>query len=465
MSEHAPDPQIQQPNYYFDLSTGSLLVGETAYELHIESGANPADIKSIGEVVCDPSIELVRSQYEPLDTRGWSKEACISAGQRVLSFLPDTYEAYNPLSKSVIHRAHILGFMPGVSTITASSRFSTIPNFNRAIGLEPGLSRGIYDSWSVQQFVDYVGKMASKVPKHRNLSGQLESLSQKGEGPSPYVIRKRLGSLSRAINLAGYADPRSWEEQDYLDWGVRFMLANDGELPVAGVIEVLSPQRKAPSRKNIHDRFGTLSKFKTRLAEEYSAEVERQEGERKQKIDYIEEAIKNGLVPAELLEQTEPSSLLKIVGRYMVVSKLLAHLEESEKQDIATLRRTNSFSKAIQRENAEISLGLIETTAEEIGFFDDIWPLDNYKKVLKIPPRSERLTRAPFLDAAKFHDDVCRLLAEMGGELSTRKLFEMLFPDGTYKEGSWSSIMARVVNTPGCRLERKQSKWQLKTSQ
>lgn len=373
------------PPQYFDTLTGDVLIGDAAVSAHIENGGNPSDILPIGELICEKKIQLSSGTYPHIDAHRMTREDHIVAGRKLLSLLPEWHSSPNTINSTVITRASVLGLSAGLAAICSKRNFGSIPNYNRALGLEPNYKRGEFDSWSIQQIVDYVGTVIKDLPRHISVDDILNDLARRDKGPSGKVIAKRVGSLSHAINLAGYVESRTWEEQDYIDWGVKFMFANGDKVPSTPAIKLLYSRRRAPGRHSISARFGSLTKYQARVATEYEFEKEHRESVRKNKISEIDRAIASGQFPVELAKQaTSEDELIKLYAKYMLLLRLLPEFPPNDLRQRALIKNPDRLVKSIQGINPIITSAQIETEAETIGVFGDIWEFDAYKQHLKV---------------------------------------------------------------------------------
>lgn len=369
--------------YFFNTMNGSLLVGQTAVEAELESGSNPADIVSLAELLTQNDRMVGPKDFEPMPRDAWDRTLDVAA-IRWLHGVVSQNNSGQCISEEVITRAGYMGLVPRVHYFR--SKPGGLAGLYAEAGLKGTRNRNLISAWTTRDFISYIDGLTKDL-RHKPGYDDLVNASQaSAKNPSPeQIVRKFGASLPQLFELAGYPDIKSWTEEDYIDWGVRFMFANDGKLPTSRSMAILSSRHRGPHYKSIYDNIGSLVHYQKLVQEKYELEMNYREQVAKERIEQIELEIEDGTYPRALFEQGETSKAkIAIYARYRLLQYLLPSLEEKYKKQNAKIQRPDWFVGAIQRANPALSAGQIETTASTLGLFDDIWPMDDYMDYLKV---------------------------------------------------------------------------------
>jgi hypothetical protein len=382
----------EDPIFMFDLTTGQLLVGEDAVATHFESGGNPMDVIPLDQLLLDQQNTVRSDSFEHLDVDDWTIDDYLSYGAWLDNVLKKEGQTKSALSERLLTRSYYYGLGPGVQRFKADIRFGSLGEYYKELGTVPKYERGIYDSWTRADFADYVEGIYLELTAASDQEGgyavsiaeELRRREKLGEGPSVWVIYNRAGRIMHLLDLKGYADIVHWDDQDYVDWGVKFMFANEGKLPNTPSVNELAKTRRAPTARSIFNNFGSMVDFQERVMLQYEDEVVRRESARKNRFDEITRELSYGELPASLIEEAAMDAMFAAAGKYRVVHQLLPDLDEQRKISLARAKIPDDFVKRIRAIDPLITAGAIEESALVSGVFDDIWPMDEYMNYLRV---------------------------------------------------------------------------------
>ncbi len=375
--------------YYFDASNGSVLAGKLAVREYIKSGGERESLQGLGELLGNPELPLPESNFKRFDASEWTRKDYLKYG-RWLNRVVGVTVTGKSLNEPVLWRARKLGLGPSPRRIGAE--FGSTSLYYKALGLTETHRISPFNDWLQEDYVRYIQHVGEEIesrPTYKELHARsLENTNN----PSPTIIAKQFGGrkLGPVVELAGYPDIHSWELDDFVNWGVKFMLANDGLVPSARKINFFSTKGLGPSGRVIMDKFGKLSDYQQTVLIAYQDKIEEREQERKEKIEEINKALADNMVPAEIFDDTKnDNEKILRYARYVVLDHLLPDSFAANKISISTMSNPTvqkaGFVCSIKKANNAITPGDIESAALYLGVFDVLWPLDDYMERLKMP--------------------------------------------------------------------------------
>ncbi len=262
------------------------------------------------------------------------------------------------------------------------------PSFIEKSGRPNFISRGRYDDWSTADILKHLKKVArqeNRKPTKAILWRRINEESR--DEPSPRFISSRI-KFRKALELIGYPDIHSWEPEDYINWGVQFVEANDGNLPTARAIDFLSIEKRGPSAAQVTNVFSSQNTYKKLVWRDHLIREVEFRNHREGVLSKIENGLESGLLPREVFDNTDSEEeLITQMAKYEVARDFFPDAELS-----VILTAINSphrgFISGIRKKDPVISAGEIELSARLIGVFDDLWPPDQgYLKSLRVPER------------------------------------------------------------------------------
>jgi hypothetical protein len=385
-SQECPEDQSVSPEFYYDISSGKLLVGRAAYEVHIESGGHPADVSSLGDFLMGDAevIKPVREwRGNNVHANEWTKEECLIAGHWLINALQrQEYGKKYKLNYKLIEKAARMGIFPGTHRL--ERRFGNVSQFYRDLGsaeLKASFNH-ILPSDAKEYLIDCCDELGS-VPT-RNELNQAAAIDK--NLPSYEVLFERLpGGKNKFAREYGYWTPHEYSLTDCIDWGLDFMLANSGSFPTKDEMDsIYSTQNTGPSSAGIKKYFGSHRVYKAALAVAFDTELELNE-ERNRSLEKL---------PQELLEPLKPKDRATTYGRYRVARSLISNPSDAELIGLSSSGASDArFILALQSYLPEVSAGLLSSTASKLGLSSRDWRNDSRLDALGIRKSIEHIMR------------------------------------------------------------------------
>jgi hypothetical protein len=373
----------RQPEFFFDIQSGELLIGQLAVEVAIEAGSNPMDIQSFPELLTQKERVIGPKHFSPMPYENWDSSDDVVVAEWLHNVVSQD-DLGKTLSEEVITRAGYLSLVPRLNYF--KSRDGGLVGIYKKAGLEGVRTRSLCDSWTTSNFVVYVNDLAKTLGRKPAYNDLLQAGRMAGN-PSPQQINRHFkeGGLAKLFELAGYPNIKAWTESDYIAWGVKFMFANDGKVPTSRAMATLSATHRGPHYSSIYDNVGSMIEYQERVQEEYEIELKYGLFEKEEKLRLIEKETEDGSYPDSLAQkyQTE-DEIIATHARYRLLKYLVPALEEKYLRQNAIIQRPNLFVLAIQRANTALTAGQIETSASILGIFDDIWPMNEHLRYLRV---------------------------------------------------------------------------------
>jgi hypothetical protein len=416
--------------YYFDTSNGEVLEGQEQVKEYLTGTGNADSIYALGTLLRNSDVPLRPEGYEPLDTKGWPREKYQEYGRWVTRIVaPPTNSQEKKLNNKVLANARRLGIGPSVRTLIVE--FNGKSNFYRESQISSTFRTGLFDDWTIDKFVAYVRQVRLEMgirPKREDLDKQARNSANRPSYNIIYERSREIGGLRKLLELGGGFVAESLDDEGYVNWGTRFMRANDGQLPSNQAINFLSINKLGPSRKPIKQKFGSLPDYQYEVSKRYWEE----QSELGRRHELIEQDIQSNRIPLSLFIFSESSDeqeesirsdelmkalesnlpIMEVIekyisrnetmartGKYKVVDKLFPLWSQKDKVKISTEGfEERDFVSSIRKKDhglkkdnigMVITAGQIESTALSLHVFDDIWPIDNYLEDLKLGEKYE----------------------------------------------------------------------------
>lgn len=394
--------------HFFDTQNGEILRGQDELDNYVEQGADIETVYNLGLLLRDRKVALTTENYDSPETINWDRDQFVGYGRWIDQIVAppihreDHRFQENRLNRDVFDQAARLGLGPGKNAIRRN--FGSLSRFYIEIDAESAQFTGVFQEWSIDDFVTYI---KSRGNGKRPTTERLREVSRRDPTkPSPDLISTRfkdIGGFSKILELAGYTVVNLWDEQDYIEWGVKFMEANDGELPTSRMANFLSRKHLGPAGRTIIDNFNKISVFQRRVAEEYYNRKDEQAAQRQLRIDRILDDFAAKKLPYELFadlsleNDAETKETLAMVlngknaneailrwAKYSVLNELTPNISSNRR---ASLSRGEGYDRgfvAAIRKHHDIPAGEIECAALTLDVFDAIWPMDDFKAKLKL---------------------------------------------------------------------------------
>jgi hypothetical protein len=144
----------------------------------------------------------------------------------------------------------------GPSRFTIKAVFGSTSNFYKDTGSAETHRIGTFDSWSLDDFLTHIQQVGGQ---RRPTREQLDKIAEGDPSrPTACLMHERfidIGGFKGLLEKAGYPVIDLWEPVDFIDWGARFMRANQDLLPQALMMDFLSTKKLGPSAPTTIKKF------------------------------------------------------------------------------------------------------------------------------------------------------------------------------------------------------------------
>lgn len=353
---------------WFEMSTGSLVVGEAAYEERLEQ-APPGDLVPLADLLLgNVSLEGAAKAPEGTYEKPTSNESLEQYGKWLIKVARERDpKAY--LKTAIMQRANDLGIGMGPSNIT--KRYKSFNSFREKVDTPRYSAHRTYQGWTIEDFIKNARKLSTHLHGRKPTGSDYFKWARSGNGPSPNIIFEQLGGVRLLNSYLGFPDISAFEYEDYVDWGVRVMRTNNGQRINLVSITVLSKRSTGPSEGMIYKNFGSIPNFADTVAKQYEISATQQEEAATEQT-----RIYDSLNPELIADTVEWSDEQKqaFIARYRVAKHCLLGVPQCEIVDVAK-RNTREFINALIKNDPNLTAGHVEVLAESLGVFDIIWNL------------------------------------------------------------------------------------------
>lgn len=360
---------------WFDRSTGKLVVGEAAYQERLEL-AFPSDMVPLADMLL---------HNEPLN----ASEGLVAKGQRFPRLSNEDIVQYgawllrvmrsaDPQAGLMIEhfdRGFAMGLGPSKQTILR--RLGSIYALRERIDAPHFLPDGTFEQWSTDEFVQNAAQLSASLGGRKPSEIDYREWARQGKGPGVFLIKQTFkGGLSSLNERIGFPNVKRFEEEDFYDWGVRFMRANDGRAVGAPELDVLSAKGCAPSVATVYTHMGALSRYGNEVARRY----ENDQADR----EYHAEVLMKSFEQLDLSGYPEVSGWtnnekIAYIARHELAVACLPRAEPEQLHKLAS-QKTNALVRSLCRADSRLTPGHIETVAVTLDVFDDIWEMYPYDR-------------------------------------------------------------------------------------
>jgi len=316
----------------------------------------------------------------------WTRERCIAAGTWVMGVLAEAQSAeeraagHRPrLVRDHMERLYTLGLGPG--RFVLNQLFGNFGAYGDAAEVRTGRDNRPYENWSIAQYVEHAASLARRLGR-KPREPDYTHAHERGKGPNARQIIERVGGIRALNEYIGYPNIHDWTLDDYVNWGARVARANKGGALTARLLGHLSKAKRGPSASIIQQKFGGLGPFQDQ-AMQRAQEVEATEAaHQKDLLQLYERLHAAGVGAARGLPQIR--TRLLYAAKYTVASELLPPVTL---RSFPYLLRTPTplFLATLRDLRPSLSTVDIEATAKNLGVFDDLWPMDEWRDYLHVP--------------------------------------------------------------------------------
>lgn len=362
-------------DFFIDINTKQILIGQVALAAHIEAGADPMDVAKLGWFL-KSALQIAEEDKNFMTVDALNEDDYRSMGRWL-------HRIAFPLDQHVLVRAGQLGLIPSITNIRRT--FTSASHFYQAMELSGVRRRNLFRHQTQEDYVRYVAGVF-ETRKHNSLFNELKERAYRGENLSPEEIREVIGmTLSEILEMAGFVYNIRWPREKYEMWGVKFMHANEGNIPTASAIDYLSRRKRGPSRFGIRKYFGNIPNFQGAVREEFRSDIALRESRRKSRLDTIDKSLQSlQLHPVLFNDAVGDSDPIITFAKLQIIDVLLPELPLRRKYVIAASKNAKIFVDTLLAADSRLSASDIEDIARKLEVYQDIWPMDDYMEYLKI---------------------------------------------------------------------------------
>lgn len=291
MGEKASQPNTQ---FFYDVTTGQILIGERAMEAHLEAGGMMANVEELGSlIVRGKTLKNVTPAETDINWSSASQDEIVLNSKWVYDLLARTDRGKDKRLKQtnnhMISAIARLGLGLSLRQVYRPDSFGSVDKFYDALDLKNVHRVNTRSAWDKQTLLAHIGSLGSRL-KRRPLEKDLNMLWAQDPQNNPHaeVYAEVFGSYSLACELAGFFAPKMRERKDYLDWAVTFRWVNSGLTSTHKHLQEFSKRGYGPSESACIDNFGNLAEFNNLADEKYCQEVEDHETKKAELIDLIQ---------------------------------------------------------------------------------------------------------------------------------------------------------------------------------
>jgi hypothetical protein len=368
---------------WFDTRFGELLIGEAAYQGRVD-GSFPGDIVPLGDLLLADEFPVDRHEFRSAAPAEWSKEDTIALGASTLRLLREVgHEGL--LTKEILLRLYHLGvgFSPD-QFIGTGKVFPSVQGYRNEVGDGRGRSPGQFQTWTTEDFVAHAAKVEAAAGGRPKKRDYIQFAAQNRDAPSIHIISRHVpGGISTLHEHLGYANTKTWTEDDFITFGGRFIEVNGLSFFSNLGIVALSAKGRGPGYASIIERFGTWNSYKEQVFSEYREQLAAREAERQAKLENYRALIAGGDLPAGYADLPD-DVLLRYGAHYRVSLQLVPALKRGRRLHIIEYTTPGFVKALIGCSKTILTAGDIELEASILDVYEDLWPMTQYKTHLKV---------------------------------------------------------------------------------
>ncbi|HET9721619.1 MAG TPA: hypothetical protein VFP32_01140, partial [Candidatus Saccharimonadales bacterium] len=368
------NPETQQ-DIYFDIATGQLVIGPASLQAHYEEGGTDKELRVLHDLLISPEFSADGYKFDPFLYGKWD-DSDFDRGAYFLVDQADYIEAGHQykINKHLMDRGNSLGIFPSSNQV--DKRFGNRTNFFARLGI-PEVKTVYLDLDRVAAYEYLINCRESQgAPLTKAMLNSIASADPLTPGYEALTDRIAPGGLAQFEKDFGYW-PTHPTYQDCVDWGINFMIANQGALPTKQELEIFASVHRGPSNMFLRKFFdGKLTVLHSEINQSYEAEKQKRDG-----------------INAELLHTIRSGNTIRILfgknysdqqaicsyARYTLLNSLLPRLSE-DKRIILSGPRVNDarFILGAQNKGATITADTLSKQAEALGLYKEIWRAPGY---------------------------------------------------------------------------------------
>ncbi|MEX0881756.1 MAG: hypothetical protein WDZ34_02690 [Candidatus Saccharimonadales bacterium] len=364
--------KISRAEYYYDIGSGVLLLGKVALGAHIEAGGNPADIENLGDLLRN-GVSNLPTKSRGLDAASWERDDFISYGRWLVSVTaPPPNRKSKAINEKTLTRARDLGIGPNPYRLIKTAGFKNTNNYYRTLNIDTAhFRRGpdFFNDWDDQDYLDYIRRIGSRLGRRPTRDDLRNESLRNSLSPSEYQISTRFGNYGNALEAAGYVVIANWGEKDYIDWGVKFMKANQGYQPSQKAIDFFSQRGLGPSSSSVRMHFKQLTNFQGLVKTAYEQRATAWQERNLQLGKEIQEWLDEFRLPVEVLSGSKtPFEIIRRFAHYKLLDVLLPEGLYTARVEFSAERLPlTELVEALQTHKPGLTIEKLKETAESLG--------------------------------------------------------------------------------------------------
>lgn len=375
---------------WFDTRLGEQLIGEEAVMQRLQE-AGPGEVVPLQDLLLGDDFPIGGREFRKQPSAAWTCEDFVALGSATLELFESTGNE-RILRTRTLNRLQKLGIGPLLNTFIGTGKdFETMQDYNEAIGAaEVGYStRGKFSNWTTADFVAYAASVEREVGGKPREEDYRQRARHDRDAPTVGVLYASFtGRINELNEHLGYCNVKSWDEDDYIDFGAKCIEVNGLAMFKHSTIAVLSARRRGPGYVAIMRKFGNWNNYRTQVVAEYEERTAASQQVRTEKLARYKALTESSGLPQEYSELPD-DKLLFYAGRYLVALAVAPTIRSEQLGRVLRRRSSRSFVNSLLRvsNNPRLTAGHIEITASTLGVYDDLWPMDQYKEYLRVTPQ------------------------------------------------------------------------------
>ncbi len=373
----------QQSANHFDIASGTLLIGREAFDAHLEAGGHPLDIVDLpnylaGNVEVKPAVNIAK-----VENSEWDPDLDVPYAQWLHS---EALQADPPgrLNREVLRLAGNIGL--GASLQYFRNSPGTLSDLYQKAELEGVKTSGIFDDWSTADWVNYITTLGESLQR-KPTGPDIDEASTKPGNPSIRVMNIHGISPARIIEMAGWVDVNGWSRENYIDWGVKFMLANEGQKPTARLMRILASKGFGFEPNNIYngDIFENLIDYQGQVKSVFDKLIkEKTEAEAIREAEYQMALAQDPLLERLVAMGGIEARKIQIHARYMLSILLIPDIDDDLLRQICTPYSSSRFIGQLRSGDPSLTAQQIEDEAIKHYLHDIIWPNYGFMERMRV---------------------------------------------------------------------------------
>lgn len=377
---------LSMAEFWYDTSEGALLVGAFAAEQRMQEVGQM--VVPLAEVLTNPDYAVRAPEELKINSEGWDDDAKVAYGQWILQVVTAGTGDPTAVTRQVFRQARNLGLGPSPRSLDFNEFKDTIgvPLGNRSDRRAHRRFRDADEDDIIDAAIGYF-----KDSGHKISDNEYDQAAKTGSVPNLRRLSEALGGggVSALNELLGYPNIPSWQEEDFIDYGVNFVKANGPEALTGTLNSILAELKYGPATRTIIERFGKWNIYKGKVLAKY----QQIETTKQTRLAAYRQRIADGTFPAEYGALPE-DELLAIGARYTLIEACAPQAIRKDKDKIARFKNIRFLFRDLGELSKHLTPGYIEMVALSLHILDQLYPTTENEDRLRIAPEQIEAARA-----------------------------------------------------------------------